>query len=140
LVAFGTSIWSSELIPFAIETRYRALMLLPAGIPTSESDALAEANAVNFVPRIGTPTLVLSGRHDESLSYEAGAAPLFALLPSPKSLRRSTAATFRPCRHGFLSPAPGSTLRQDPSSGSDGRSLATACVASGWAGRWTVRP
>lgn len=27
------------------------------------------------------------GRHDESLSYEAESAPLFALLPSPKSLR-----------------------------------------------------
>jgi formylglycine-generating enzyme required for sulfatase activity len=87
LAAFGTSIWSSELIPFAIEKRYRAIVLLSAGIPATEGEALPEANAVNFVPRVSPPTLVLLGRHDESMSYEAESEPLFALFTPPKSLR-----------------------------------------------------
>jgi hypothetical protein len=87
LAAFGTSIWSSEIIPFAIERRYRTIVLLAAGLPRTESRALPEANAINFVPRIAAPTLMLTGRYDESISWDAEGEPLYRLLPEPKSLR-----------------------------------------------------
>jgi pimeloyl-ACP methyl ester carboxylesterase len=87
LAGWGTSIWSAELVPFAVEQRYRAIVLLAAGIPRTEITVAPEANAVNFVSRFGAPTLMLVGRHDESISYEAEAEPLFKLLPAPKSLR-----------------------------------------------------
>jgi formylglycine-generating enzyme required for sulfatase activity len=87
LAAFGTSIWSSELIPFAVERRYRAIVLLSAGLSAREGVSLPEASAINFVPRFNAPTLMLAGRHDETISYAVSAAPLLALLPEPKSIR-----------------------------------------------------
>lgn len=36
-------------------------------MPSDESAALPEANALNFIPRLGAPILVLAGRHDEIL-------------------------------------------------------------------------
>ena len=85
--AFGTSIWSAEIIPFAVERRYRTIVLLAAGLPRTESRALPEANAINFAPRIGAPTLMLIGRYDESISWDAEGEPLYRLLPEPKHVR-----------------------------------------------------
>ncbi len=87
IAAFGTSIWSSELIPFAVERRYRSIVLLAAGMPATEARALPEANAINFLPRFGAPTLMMLGRHDESISYRHEGEPAFALLPTPKRLQ-----------------------------------------------------
>jgi pimeloyl-ACP methyl ester carboxylesterase len=86
LTALGTSIYSHELIPFAVETRYRAIVLLSAGVPASEARAIPEANAIHFAPRISAPTLLINGRYDETLSIARDVEPLFFLFRQPKRL------------------------------------------------------
>lgn len=86
LAAFSTSAYSNELIVLAVESRYRAIVLLSAGLPDTESTAAPEANAINFVPRITVPTLMLAGRYDELLSLSAEVEPLYRLFRSPKRL------------------------------------------------------
>jgi pimeloyl-ACP methyl ester carboxylesterase len=87
LVGFGASIWSNELIGFGIEQRYRGVVFLASGVPSFESRALPEANAMHFVPRIRTPVLMMNGRFDESMSWDDEVEPLFRLLPEPKQLQ-----------------------------------------------------
>jgi hypothetical protein len=84
LAAFATSSYSNELIVLAVESRYRAIVLLSAGLPLTEGTAAAEANAINFLPRITAPTLVMAGRYDETLSLATEVEPLYQLLRAPK--------------------------------------------------------
>ncbi|TVL96589.1 MAG: hypothetical protein CV087_23600 [Candidatus Brocadia sp. WS118] len=74
----------SGLISPAVESRYCSVVLLACGLKPSE--ALPEANAINFVPYFKAPTLLLNGRYDEALPAETSARPLFNLLPEPKKL------------------------------------------------------
>ena len=86
LAAFGTSSYSNELIVLAVESRYRAIVLLSAGLPVTENTALPEANAINFVPRVTAPTLIVAGRYDETLSLATEVEPLYRLIRAPKHL------------------------------------------------------
>jgi pimeloyl-ACP methyl ester carboxylesterase len=86
LSAFGTSIYSREFVPFAVETRYQSFVFLAAGLPAAEARTIAQASAIHFIPRISGPTLVINGRYDETLSVRTEVEPLFALLAEPKRL------------------------------------------------------
>ena len=44
---------------------------------------LPEAHVVNFAPRIGVPTLLLSGRNDVARPVHTIQAPIFRLLGTP---------------------------------------------------------
>ena len=62
LAYYGFSAGASDALPMlAIESRLRALVLLSAGFGFSSTP---EVDSVNFVPRIRTPLLMLSGRFD----------------------------------------------------------------------------
>ena len=86
LAAFGTSSYSNELIVLAVESRYRAIVLLSAGLPVTESAAAPEASAINFMPRVTAPTLIVAGRYDETLSLATEVEPLYRLLRAAKHL------------------------------------------------------
>lgn len=74
------------LILAAIESRYRAVALLGAGLPAGIVNRLDAANPVLFAAHIAGPTVLIQGRYDEDTPLRTAAEPLFALLPEPKKL------------------------------------------------------
>ena len=83
-IGFSWGAVRRALIFNAVEPRIRSSIFIGGGlIPT---DRLPEINAVNFVPRITAPVLVLTGRYDEVIPYEPAARALFEQLTAPKRL------------------------------------------------------
>jgi serine/threonine protein kinase/formylglycine-generating enzyme required for sulfatase activity len=72
------------LILAAVETRYRAVYLMGAGLAKEDSQTIAEANPINFAPHIRGPKLMVNGRYDEDTPLKTQAEPLFKLLRDPK--------------------------------------------------------
>ena len=48
----------------------------------------AEADAINFVTRMNTPTLMLSGRYDYNFPDDTSSRPFFDLLGTPAAEKR----------------------------------------------------
>lgn len=74
------------LILAAVESRYRGVALLGAGLPGSYRQIIAAANPINFASHIRGPKLMLQGKYDEDSPLKTAAEPLYALLPQPKRL------------------------------------------------------
>jgi dienelactone hydrolase len=87
LAYFGVS-WGGAMggiIP-AVETRIRATVLLVAGLQFQKSQP--EVEALNFIPRIKTPVLMLNGKYDFFFPYGTSQRPFFELLGTPKEDKR----------------------------------------------------
>jgi eukaryotic-like serine/threonine-protein kinase len=69
------------IIP-AVEDRLKVNILIVGGYYTW-GRAFPEADAVNYVPRIKIPTLMLNGRFDLNLPMEIGVLPFFNSLGTP---------------------------------------------------------
>jgi dienelactone hydrolase len=82
-LSFGASVFLPVL---AMEPRFKAAVLVLAGL--SYRDMLPEVDAVNFVPRITIPVLMLEGRYDHLFPVELSQQPLLALLGSPADQKR----------------------------------------------------
>ena len=83
-VGFSWGALGRALILTAIESRIRSSVFIGGGLfPTGK---LPEVDAVNFVPRIREPVLLLTGRYDEEHPYEPEARSLLELLRAPKRL------------------------------------------------------
>jgi formylglycine-generating enzyme required for sulfatase activity/tRNA A-37 threonylcarbamoyl transferase component Bud32 len=74
------------LIVAALESRYRALVFVGAGIPGSYRPINATANPINFAPHIRAPKLVVQGRYDEDTPLRTATEPFFKLLTEPKRM------------------------------------------------------
>jgi eukaryotic-like serine/threonine-protein kinase len=74
------------IVTSALETRYRALVFVGAGLPTSYRAVSAAANPINFTPFIKTPKLVVQGRYDEDTPVRTHMEPFFKLLTQPKEV------------------------------------------------------
>lgn len=74
------------LILAAVETRFRSVFLMGAGVTKEDLQTIAEANPINFAPHIRGPKLMVSGRYDEDTPLKTQAEPLFKLLRDPKRL------------------------------------------------------
>jgi serine/threonine protein kinase/formylglycine-generating enzyme required for sulfatase activity len=72
------------LILAAVESRYRSVLLMGAGVRKGDLECIAEANPINFAPHIRGPKLMVSGRYDEDTPLKTQAEPLFKLLRDPK--------------------------------------------------------
>ena len=70
----------------AVDERYRAVVLLGAGIDERVQPTLPEASNINFAPYIRPPKLFLNGRQDEEHIWFTRALPLWVLLREPKEL------------------------------------------------------
>jgi formylglycine-generating enzyme required for sulfatase activity/predicted Ser/Thr protein kinase len=82
---FGPSAGSRiGLILAAVESRYRSVFLMGAGISKHESQTIAEANPIYFASHIHGPKLMVNGRYDEDTPFKTQAEPLFKLLREPK--------------------------------------------------------
>jgi dienelactone hydrolase len=82
-LSFGASVFLPVL---AMEPRFKAAVLILAGL--SYRDMLPEVDAVNFVPRITTPVLMLEGRYDHLFPVDSSQQPLMTLLGSPPDRKR----------------------------------------------------
>ncbi len=83
-LAYEGMSWGGEegaIIP-AVEERLKASVLLAGGFDP-ESHARPEANQINYVGRVKTPTLMLNGRYDTLLPLETSSKPMFDLLGTP---------------------------------------------------------
>ncbi|MGQ0732202.1 MAG: alpha/beta hydrolase family protein [Acidobacteriota bacterium] len=86
----GFSFGSSTMLPvLAMEPRFQTAVLLLAGF--TYRDLLPEIDAVNYVPRITIPVLMLEGRYDHLFPVEESQKPLLALLGSPADQKRQVA-------------------------------------------------
>ena len=75
------------LVILALEPRVKASVLQSGGRINGEVQ-LPEANLVNFVPRIRTPTLLVYGRNDAYYPARTFQTPLFRLLGTPAEHKR----------------------------------------------------
>jgi formylglycine-generating enzyme required for sulfatase activity/predicted Ser/Thr protein kinase len=74
------------LIAAAVETRYRAVVLIGSGLPKEYEPFIPAANPINFAPHIRAPKFLMQGRYDEDSPLKTTTEPLFRLLPDPKRL------------------------------------------------------
>ena len=87
IAALGPSAGSTlALILGALETRYRTVILVGAGLPANYRSINAAANPINFAPHILASKLMLHGRYDEDSPLRTAAEPLLKLLTEPKRL------------------------------------------------------
>jgi pimeloyl-ACP methyl ester carboxylesterase len=86
-VYFSVSFGAGSRLPFAaVDPRFRAVVLLGAGIDERVQPTLPEAANFNFAPYIRAPKLVINGRQDEEHPWETRGKPLWDLLREPKEL------------------------------------------------------
>jgi serine/threonine protein kinase/formylglycine-generating enzyme required for sulfatase activity len=74
------------LILGAIETRYRAIVFIGAGLPASYRAIVTDANPIYFTPHIRIPKLVIQGRYDEDTPLRSASEPMMKLMVEPKRL------------------------------------------------------
>jgi tRNA A-37 threonylcarbamoyl transferase component Bud32 len=87
LAYVGVSFGAGSRLPFAaVDDRFRAVILIGAGIDERIQPTLPEAANYNFAPYIRSPKLMLNGRQDEEHPWNTRARPLWNLLREPKEL------------------------------------------------------
>ena len=82
-VSFGAG---SRIGFAAVDPRFRAVVLLGAGVDERVQPTLPEASNVNFAPYIAAPKLVINGRHDEEHPWQTRGKVMWDLLREPKEL------------------------------------------------------
>ena len=84
---YGVSVGDGRklLLP-AVETRYRSVILVAAGLRLNFTRVLPEINPVNLLPQIRTPKLIVLGRYDENLTLKYHAEPLLRILRGPRRI------------------------------------------------------
>ena len=87
LAYVGTS-WGGRLggVMMAIEPRFKTGILNVAGLRMV--DVRPEEDAVNFLPRVRIPVLMLSGKYDSVFPYELSQKPFYRLLGSAPADKR----------------------------------------------------
>jgi formylglycine-generating enzyme required for sulfatase activity len=86
IACFALSVASERLVGMAVETRYRAALIMSGGLFEDDPKTVPEASPVNFVPYIRPPKLLLNARYDEAISWKTEGEPLYRLLREPKEL------------------------------------------------------
>jgi pimeloyl-ACP methyl ester carboxylesterase len=71
----------------AVENRFKAAVLLVGGL-ASHGQPRPEVDYINFTPRVTVPVLMLNGRYDLALLYDAEVQPMFELLGTPAEHKR----------------------------------------------------
>ena len=87
LAFYGLS-WGATMGPFvtAVEPRIKVGIFALGGLDFQKS--LAEANAINFLPRVKQPVLMLNGRYDFFCPLESCQEPFFHWLGSGKGQKK----------------------------------------------------
>jgi eukaryotic-like serine/threonine-protein kinase len=87
LAFYGLS-WGAAMGPFvaAVDPRIKVCIFALGGLDFQES--LAEADAINFLPRVKQPALMLNGRYDFFYPLESSQEPFFRGLGSGKGQKK----------------------------------------------------
>ena len=87
-IAYAGFSWGagSRVVLAGVDDRFRAVILVGAGIDERVQPTLPEAANFNFAPYIKVPKLVVNGRHDEEHPWLTRALPMWNLLTEPKEL------------------------------------------------------
>ena len=81
------SFGAGSRLPFAaVDPRFRAVVLLGAGIDERVQPTLPEAANFNFAPYIKVPKLIVNGRQDEEHPWQTRGKPMWDLFREPKEL------------------------------------------------------
>lgn len=82
LAYFGAS-WGGAMggIMLAVEPRFKTGVLLVAGFMFQKPQPAADA--INFVPRIKIPVIMLNGKYDHFFPVESAQIPMYKLLGTP---------------------------------------------------------
>jgi hypothetical protein len=84
---FAKSLGAGSRLAFAaVDPRFRAIVLLGAGIDERIQPTLPEAANFNFAPYIRQPKLIVNGRQDEEHPWQTRGKPLWDLFREPKEL------------------------------------------------------
>jgi eukaryotic-like serine/threonine-protein kinase len=84
---FAKSLGAGSRLAFAaVDPRFRAIVLLGAGIDERIHPTLPEAANFNFAPYIRQPKLIVNGRQDEEHPWQTRGKPLWDLFREPKEL------------------------------------------------------
>ena len=87
LAYVGLSWGAGSRLPLAaIDDRFRAIVLIGAGIDERLQPTLPAASNINFAPYIRPPKLLLNGDMDEEHPWQTRGLPLWNLLREPKQL------------------------------------------------------
>lgn len=70
----------------AIETRYKSLAFVSAGLETEFRIRIAETSPINFASQVRGQKIFVNGRYDETFPYNTDAKPLFELVRDPKKV------------------------------------------------------
>jgi len=70
----------------AVEKRFKAAVLSAGGLMFQRS--LPEVEAINFLPRIKIPVLMLNGKHDFFFLHETSQVPFYELLGTSKENKK----------------------------------------------------
>jgi len=73
-------------IILAVEQRIKVSVLIVAGLEPGR--ALPEVDAVQYLPRITTPVLMLNGKYDFIFPYQYSQLPFYTLLGTPKENKK----------------------------------------------------
>ena len=74
----------AEIAPMMLATERRlAVAVLLSGGLTPVFGKLPEANAINFLPRVRAPVLMVNGRYDSILPVDSAQEPMFRQLGTP---------------------------------------------------------
>jgi serine/threonine protein kinase/formylglycine-generating enzyme required for sulfatase activity len=84
-LSFSTGNGEKILQP-TVESRYRSMVLIGAGLDPDTTRVPPEMNPVNLLPQIRAPKLLLSGRWDENTFLKFHAMPLYQLLRGQKRM------------------------------------------------------
>ena len=81
--------WGAEVAPILLaqDRRFSAAVLLSGGL-TFILGKLPEVNAVNFLPRMTTPVLMVNGKYDSILPTATAQEPFFRQLGTPAAHKR----------------------------------------------------
>jgi len=87
-IAYYGQSWGAQMgaIMPAIEKRIKASVFVIYGLHPQRS--LPEVEPINFLPRIKTPVLMLSGKYDFFFPYETSQIPFYTLLGTPKEHKK----------------------------------------------------
>jgi hypothetical protein len=82
-ISVGASVGA---IMTAMEPRFKASVLIAGGLQSHRPPP--HADALNFVPRVKVPTLMVTGKHDFFFPYDRSQKPMFDLFRLPDSQKR----------------------------------------------------